>query len=167
MRLIHVVTAFLAGILVACSHSPGPVPLSGPPADVAALEGQWAGQYHSYDSPSRSGTIYFRLDAGQDTARGDVLMRVGGRETVDAIPHPDPWATVAPDKILTVTFVRAAGTTVFGRMDPYPDPVCGCELSTVFTGRITEDHIEGTYTSEHVNGGDRSTGRWRVIRTRR
>jgi hypothetical protein len=77
----------------------------------------------------------------------------------------DPWANVPSDRLLTITFVRAAGGTVFGRLDPYNDPVCGCELKTTFTGHIKGNLIEGSYASEHVTGGDRVEGRWRVVRS--
>lgn len=159
-------TMITASLLAGCASTPQPIPLSGAPADLQALEGEWIGEYHSYNPSGRSGTILFRLDAGQDTARGDVLMHIAGRETADVIPFTtDPWANVAEDEILTVTFVRAAGGTVYGRLDPYNDPVCGCEIRTTFTGRITGNLVEGTYTSEHVNGADRNTGRWRVVRS--
>lgn len=157
--------ALAATAAVACSQTPQPVPLAGSPADLTALEGEWMGEYHSYEEAGRSGTIYFRLEAGQDTARGDVLMHIAGRETVGAIPHESPWTNVPEDRLLAVTFVRAAGGTVFGELDPYHDPVCGCEMKTTFTGRIKGNLVEGTYTSEHINGGDRHTGRWRVHRS--
>ena len=153
-------------LLAACSSAPQPVPLEGTPADIRALEGEWIGEYHAYDPSDRSGTILFRLEAGQDSATGDVLMHLSGRETAAMVPlTTDPWADVAPDQILSITFVRAAGGTVFGRLDPYHDPVCGCELRTTFTGRIKGNLVEGTYTSQHVNGADRIEGRWRVVRS--
>lgn len=162
--LLGLVTV-LALAVAACGGTPEVVPLSGEPADIQALEGEWAGEYHAYAASGRSGTIFFRLEAGADTATGDVLMHVGGRETAGAIPvQGDPWAQASHDQILSITFVRAGGGSVFGKLDPYPDPICGCELSTTFSGRVEGRVIEGTYTSEHVNGGDRTTGRWRVVR---
>lgn len=165
MRTI-LATMLVTTFVVACSSNPQPTPLSGEPADIQSLEGEWVGEYHSYDQSGRSGTILFRLEAGQDTAHGDVLMHVTGRETAGMVPMTtDPWANVSPDQILTVTFVRAAGGSVHGRMDTYNDPVCGCEIRTVFTGRVKGNLVEGTYTSEHLNGADRTTGRWRVVRS--
>lgn len=160
------VAAMVAAAVAACSQTPSPVPISGEPADIAALEGEWVGEYHALGQSGRSGTILFRLEAGADTAHGDVLMHIAGRETAEVLPYTgDPWVNVPRDRILTVTFVRAAGGTVFGRLDPYNDPVCGCEMKTTFTGRIKGNLIEGNYTSEHVNGGDRIEGRWRVSRS--
>ncbi|NIP81707.1 MAG: hypothetical protein GWM90_21815, partial [Gemmatimonadetes bacterium] len=74
-----------------------------------------------------------------------------GRETAEVLPYTgDPWADVPADRVLTITFVRSAGGTVFGRLDPYNDPVCGCEMRTTFTGRVKGNLVEGTYTSEHI-----------------
>ncbi len=159
-------TLVVAALAAACSSTPQPIPLTGSPADVQALEGEWIGEYHSYDPSGRSGTILFRLEAGQDTARGDVLMHVSGRETAEMIPFTtDPWANVSPDQVLTVTFVRAAGGSVYGKLDVYHDPVCGCEVETTFTGRVKGNLVEGSYTSKHVNGADETNGRWRVVRS--
>ncbi len=168
MRLLFATAALAAGALIACgTPTPGPMPISGTPADIAALEGEWSGEYHSYVESGRSGTIHFRLVAGQDTARGDVLMHIAGRETADALPRHDPWVDVAPARILHVTFVRAAGSTLYGRLDPYSDPVCGCEVETTFTGRVRGDLLEGNFISQHLNGADRIEGRWRVLRSSR
>lgn len=161
-----IAAAALAAVTASgCSQTPGPVPISGSPADLSALEGEWVGEYHALGESGRSGTILFRLEAGADTARGDVLMHIAGRETAEILPFTgDPWRNVPDDRILTVGFVRAAGGTVFGRLDPYHDPVCGCEMNTTFTGHIKGNLIEGTYISEHINGGDRAEGLWRVVR---
>lgn len=170
MRLRLTASAALAalagvGLLACATPTDGPVPLSGPPADIATLEGEWSGAYHSYQESGRSGTIHFRLVAGQDTARGDVLMHVAGRETADALPRYDPWGDVAPSRLLHVTFVPAAGSTIYGRIDPYHDPVCGCEVETTFTGHIRGNLLEGNFVSQHLNGADRTEGRWRVLRS--
>ena len=165
MPKAFVVAVILSVVSSACSApQPQPVPIQGTPADISALEGEWAGEYHAYAQHGRSGTLFLRLDAEADTAVGEVLMHVEGREVAGAIPLEDPWQNVATDQILTITFVRAAGGTVFGSLDPYYDPVCGCEMTTTFMGRIQGNLIEGTYTSMHTTGGDRTDGSWRVFR---
>ena len=157
----------VAVLASACAGSgPQAVPLSGPPANLDALTGEWIGEYHAYSEAGRAGTILFRLEAGQDTVRGDVLMHIAGRETAPLIPFTtDPWADVAEDQLLEVTFVRAAGGTVYGELGTHQDPICGCLLHTTFSGHVRGNLLEGTYTSEHVNGGDRTTGRFRVVRS--
>ena len=152
-------------VVAACSTNPQPAPLSGS-ADIQALEGEWIGEYHSYETGGRSGTILFRLEADQDTARGDVLLHVAGGETASVIPFTtDPWDDVSPDQLLTVRFVRGPEGAILGRVDTYNDPVCGCEVRTTLTGRIQGNLFEGTYTTEHLTGADRTHGRWRVVRT--
>ena len=160
-------TLTATALVAACSTNPQPTPLSGEPANIQALDGQWIGEYHSYDPSDRSGTLLLRLAAGQDTARGDVLLHIAGRETAAMVPltTDDPWADVSDEQTLDVTFVRAAGGAVFGKLDIYNDPVCGCEVRTTLTGRIKGNLLEGTYITEHVNGADRHTGRWRVVRS--
>src|SRR5213596_3205344 len=59
--------------LTACGASRAPVPLVGASADVAALTGEWAGDYSSAES-GRSGSISFTLRAAGDSAFGDVVM---------------------------------------------------------------------------------------------
>lgn len=161
-------TLTVVALSTACASTapPSPAPLSGDIADIRALAGEWIGEYHAYNPSGRSGTLLLRLEAGEDTARGDVLMHLAGRETAEMIPlTTDPWADVAEDRLLKVTFVPAAGGAVHGEVDPYSDPVCGCEMRTTFTGRVKGNLIEGTYVSVHVNGADRTTGAWRVVRS--
>jgi hypothetical protein len=64
---------------------------------------------------------------------------------------------------LTIRFVSAANGMVSGRLDPYNDPECGCQVETVFEGRIAGDTIEGRYTSRR-SGTTTQTGEWKVTR---
>ena len=83
------------------------------------------------------------------------------------LPEQDPSAGLpiarAPD-VLSIAFVRAVGGGVHGRIAPYRDPDCGCELETRFEGRIRGDVIEGTFSSRPVDGGAVQTGTWKVKR---
>ena len=158
-----------AATLAACAGGPPPeIPVAAGPADLGALAGDWLGEYHA-DTPSgRRGTILFRLEADAEVATGDVLMHLEGREALDALPmRGDPWVQAPRDRILNITFVRASGGTVFGRLDPYPDPVCGSETVTTFTGTIEGDVVRGTFTSVHVEGGAVIRGTWSVSRRTR
>lgn len=167
MTRSFVVALALAILPLACSQpvpESQPVPLTGTPADMALLEGEWAGEYRAYRSEGRSGPLMFRLTTVADTARGDALMDASGRMAGGTIHMEDPWAEAPPHQILSITFTPAAGGTVFGKLALYHDPVCGCEVQTTFMGRIDGNLIEGTYSSAHVNGGERSDGSWRVVR---
>lgn len=68
-------------------------------------------------------------------------------------------------QLLAISFVQIGGDRVFGKLDPYMDPVCGCELMTTFEGRISGNVIEGTYSARHGHGGSVQQGSWRVKRS--
>lgn len=160
--------ALIATVALSCArtHEPQARPLSGPPADLRLLQGEWVGTYHSYQEHGRSGALLFRIDAGDDEeVSGCALMRMAGRETAEALPMDgDLWGHIPPERLISVTFVHAADGTVRGTLGTHWDPVCGCELRTVFIGRIRGNTLEGTYTSEHLNGAEPHNGRWRVTR---
>src|SRR2546430_1224221 len=63
----------LAVVAAACSSARPPVPMVGQARDVAALAGDWVGEYSSAES-GRSGSISFTLRAQGDSAVGDVVM---------------------------------------------------------------------------------------------
>lgn len=160
----RVILALVTASFAACASGPPAVPVLAAPADLDLLTGEWAGEYQADHPTGRNGTILFRLEAGEEEARGDVLMHVD-RSVMEALPpREDPWKFAHHDRILAVTFVRAGGGRIHGQLDPYPDPVCGCEMRTTFTGRIGDRVIEGTYRSVHVESGETTTGKWRVVR---
>jgi hypothetical protein len=165
-----IATGMILG-LAACSSNPAPVPLSGSPAALAALEGEWRGEYETTAGPPRFGSILFRLSAADESARGDVLMVAHA----DRSPPPelreagDPWSQrerIPQSQLLAITFVRASGGGVSGALEPYTDPVCGCTLRTTFTGRVSGDTVEGTFTSLHLGTGLETGGKWRATRHR-
>ena len=74
MRVHHWLTPITLGALAwACATTAGPVPVVADAVGLARLAGEWSGYY---DSPAveRRGTIVFELEAGRDTAYGDVTM---------------------------------------------------------------------------------------------
>lgn len=145
-------------LATACALNTPPVPMEGDAEDVAALTGDWTGEYWSAET-GRSGSIWFRLEEGADTAKGDVLM----------IPHGSPMhdhpGDVHPQtEYIGISFVRVWDEHVRGVLEPYRDPVCGCRLHTSFEGLLRGDTIAGTFTTKHVEGGGVQEGRWRVVR---
>ena len=150
-------TLALALAAAACGYNPRAVPVSGSTQDVAALEGEWSGEYWSVES-GRSGSILFRLEAGADSATGDVLMIPADR------PHTHPEGVHPPSEFIGINFVRIEAGRVRGLLEPYRDPVCGCRLETTFEGELRADTIAGTFTSRHLEGGSVQTGNWRVVR---
>ncbi len=157
----------LAILLAACAGSPPPVPVSGSAGDVAALVGEWVGEYSS-PATGRSGSITFTPSARGDTAHGDVVMipaewgrrlepwREGG-PTTPTRPGPEP---------LTITLVSVVENRVSGALAPYADPATGVQLVTTFDGRLHGDTISGTFTTRVSDSPGTQTGGWRVVRKR-
>jgi hypothetical protein len=157
--------ALLAPILALACGTTGPATFSTAPADLMHLEGEWVGTYHADVAHGRAGPLLFRLDAAEEVAQGCAIMRVGGRETVEGFAmEGDLWSHVPPERLMLLVFTRGPEGTIRGTFAPYPDPVCGCEMRTVLTGRIRGNVIEGTYVMEHATGGERTLGKWRVTR---
>lgn len=139
--------AALTALVAACATSRTPVPMIGPARDVAALAGEWAGDYSSTAS-GRSGSISFTLRPAGDSAFGDVIMIPAG------------WAQ---PEVLTINFVRVEAGHVTGTLAPYADPQTGARLLTTSSGALTGNTIEGTYTTR-LPSGETQAGRWKVMR---
>ncbi len=154
-----------AALVAACATAQAPIPVIGPAGDVAALAGEWAGEYSSSAS-GRSGSISFTLRAVGDTAFGDVVMIPAGwgrpltrwqqQQPSAGPPRPEP-------EVLTINFVRVEGGRVNGTLAPYADPETGARLVTSFAGELAGNTIEGTYTTR-LPPGETQTGRWKVQR---
>lgn len=155
-------------LLAACASAAPPVPLTGAGPALAALTGEWHGEYHLRGATARQGNIFFRLDADADSAIGDVMMISPPRELSHrpGMPGFDPWSGVGPEtEMLSIRFVHAAGDSVAGALNPYRDPDCGCTLRTTFVGRLHGDTITGSFRSLHLEMGETVDGWWQVHRT--
>jgi hypothetical protein len=156
--------ALFAALGAACSTAPGPVPVVADQAELVQIAGEWHG---NYDSPvvDRHGTIVFKLEAGRDTANGDVTMVPRGwTRPLGPAEHPAAAALDAPvPEVLQIRFVRVEYGVVSGTLEPYKDPDCGCAVYTTFTGRLMGNAIEGTFTSRPGHG-PAYEGTWRVER---
>lgn len=150
----------------ACSTSPSPVPVVADQAELLQIAGEWHG---TYDSPvvDRRGTIVFKLEAGRDTAHGDVTMIPRGwTRPLGPAEHPAAVARDAPiPEVLQIRFVRVEYGVVSGTLQPYKDPDCGCAVYTTFIGRLMGDLIEGTFTARPAHG-PAYEGTWRIQRKR-
>ena len=161
----HAALTTAATLLAACAANRTPVPVVGPTADIAALTGEWVGDYSSTES-GRSGSITFTLRTAADSAFGDIVMiPIGwGRPLA---PWRGDLATPtqrAQPEVLTINFVRVERRRVNGTLAPYADPQTGERLVTTFTGTLSGNTITGTYTTRLPSGGTQ-TGRWTVQRT--
>jgi len=142
-----------------------PVLVYGEASNLHLLDGHWDGHYTSEDT-GRSGGIFFDLTAEADSAVGEVVMFAPGRfratDPSTAEGRPRPNATHS--QVLTISFVRAEGGMVSGRLSPYTDPDCGCTLSTTFVGELHGDRIEGTFVSFSHEHNHTNRGTWEVAR---
>ena len=147
-------------LLVGACLSPGaPIPVRG---DVQVLAGQWIGVYTSTET-GRSGSIQFTLQAGTDTASGDVLMIPNWPGPYAISQYIPPEEYVRPAQPLQIQLVRVFGHQVAGQLAPYVDPDCGCEVRTIFSGRLEGDILDGVFHTYHPDGRT-TTGEWRVHR---
>ena len=139
----------LALAVAGCALNPPPVPIVGDSWGIVDLAGEWTGEYRGTDH-DRSGTIVFRLEAGHDTAFGDVVMsprlRLGAQND-DRVVLPYPAHT--PPRTLFIRFVRVEGNQVTGIIEPYRSPDCGCLLNTSFTGTRRGNRIQGLFVTQH------------------
>lgn len=156
----------LAILAMACSANPSPVPVIGATADVSALAGEWVGEYRSAEA-GRSGSISFKLEAGRDTAFGDVLMIPAGQDpSVSGRTRAAEAARAAP-RALMIRFVRVSGNAITGAIDPYESPDCGCILYTSFRGTIEGNRISGELLIRHsAHDAPAQRGTWWAERTR-
>jgi hypothetical protein len=130
--------------LAACGGAATQVEMKGKDADLASLAGDWEGSYTGIET-GRSGPVSFSLQLGRHTADGTVLL--GG------------------DTPLKVAFVAVEGGQVSGKMDPYTDPTCTCEVQTEFVGTQVGDAITGSFTTTVVGAADKQMhGEWSVTR---
>jgi hypothetical protein len=165
--LFSALPAFAAILFVnACGPLPE-VALPGPRGSADALIGEWDGSY-SGPATGRSGSIWFKLVAGEDHAHGDVLMKATGASNPyfrssqknDVRESQPPVPTM-----MSIHLVRVSGNYVDGFLDPYWDDFCRCEALTTFSGVLFENKITGTFVTR-LAGDAMTTGRWEVVRRR-
>jgi hypothetical protein len=150
-------------LVTACAPMPT-VALDATPADLEILAGEWAGEYESA-ALGRRGNIEFKLKAGTDEARGDVLMAPRGSST----PYqPRPYHDAQPSpatpsyELLTIRFIRASNGSINGRLDRYWDPDRNCFANTAFNGYVGLGTVEGTFKTTFECGTGEATGTWKA-----
>jgi hypothetical protein len=160
-RILQLLTLAL---VTGCTWQGTPVPVLG---DLRALEGEWDGTYGA-DRSGRTGSIHFVLSSTADSAFGDVLMDPSTpRDFQGSGPSFLPPSPRLSAVMLTISFVRAEGDEITGRLEPYEDPITSDRLSTTFRGVRRGDLITGTYTTLTEGSSRVMTGSWSVERRRR
>ena len=164
--LIVQVSMLAAVVVVACRSQPSLVPLRGSPPEIAALAGEWSGEYGGAQS-GRSGSIMLRITAGGDTAYGDVVMVAKtGQRSIAAHDLREHQAHAQSADVLRVAFVRVGAGRVSGMLEPYVAPDCQCRVTTSFSGTVRDNVIEGTFVTRGGSGLEQS-GQWRVSKETR
>jgi hypothetical protein len=136
-------------MLQACASSTQAVQVKGPDQEVVKLAGQWEGSYEGNES-GRIGTINFDLAVGRHTAEGKVIMYA------DGAGHKA--------RPLRIKFVAVKGSEIRGRIEPYRDPACKCEVRTEFQGTLEGNSIGGTFITHLPKLQRKHTGNWSVHR---
>ena len=165
-RLLRVIRAAAVVTATGCASAPTPIQLAGRPEALAALVGNWSGEYTGFES-KRSGTITFSLREGDTTAFGDVLMIPNGYEQHDVWNDYERHRKVAPrhPQVVTIMFVGIASQRVTGMLDPYTDPECSCTVVTTFIGRLTSPSaLQGTFVTRTPGTPRIQTGTWQAVR---
>ena len=132
-------------MLTACGGGGAEVAVKGGDVELASLAGDWQGNYKGTES-GREGPVTFSLAVGSHTADGTVLM--GGTNP------------------LKIQFVAFAQGKISGKIDPYTDPSCQCQVRTDFTGTRDHNQIDGTFTTTVVGKPVEQHGTWTVQRTK-
>jgi hypothetical protein len=132
-------------MLGACASSMSSVPVKGSDGDVARLAGEWKGEFEGVND-ARAGTIDFSFEMGRHTADAKVVMTIDGKPIQ-----------------LKVAVLNVDDSQVAGRMEPYLDPTCDCEVEGQFEGALSAGYIVGTYSME-PNGGEKRVGNWSAER---
>ncbi len=154
----------------ACAYNPPAVPVAASRADWEILGGEWRGSY-STTPQGRSGSIEFKLSAGEEQAAGDVLM-VAENARIPYRPFPPGDSRLGPtntpySQLLAIRFVRAEQGKISGTIASYWDPDRSCQASATFLGEVKGRTIEGTFTSLCDDGARQLQGRWKVAKQAR
>jgi hypothetical protein len=162
-------SAVVGVAMLAAGCAPMPtVALDATPGDLEILAGEWVGEYESA-ALGRSGQIEFKLAAGTDDARGDVLMIPRGspvpyqrRQYQDTRPDPISSST----ELLTIRFIRASTGSITGVLDRYWDPDRNCFANTAFRGNVALGLVQGTFKTTFECGAGEATGTWSATKKR-
>lgn len=148
-----------------CRSLQQPVKVFAGPVELEQLSGDWVGEYSSRTT-GRTGSIFFVLTAGKDTAYGNVVMVTPQLDFPNAPVEYNQVPSVRWRSVqsLGISFVVVDNGFVRGTLDPYIDPICHCTTTTTFEGRLDGGIIVGTYTSTNGPLLFPVTGVWKAVR---
>lgn len=148
MRMLATVTIpALTLALSACAGSASSVPVKGPQEQVLQLAGDWEGSFDGATS-GRQGEIRFELTAGRHIASGQVVM----------------FDEQAQQRPLGIELVQVQDGLITGKIEPYLEPQCDCQVVTEFSGNMIGDYIDGTYVTRGLDKPVEQRGSWSMAR---
>jgi hypothetical protein len=167
MRFKLIFPVLLIALATSCKSIPSPFFLTAEPTEIAAMAGDWDGEYFS-PSTGRAGSIHIKITAGTDTAEGDVVMIPRGTTTpLRPAEMSERQLSRSLAEVLTIRFAKIDHGRVSGTLTTYRDPECGCAMYTTFTGRMTDDEtMEGTFVATSPDLRTPQRGSWKVMRKR-
>lgn len=157
-RVLSVCALLLPFVATACGSARSGASDAAPAPALAALEGEWDGEYVGEDT-AVAGRVSFRVTTSGDSATGTArVVPRGATQPLDpATPGGQPGS-------LRITFKRAESGEVLGTVEPFRDPDSGAAVSTTLVGTIDGDTLSGTFTSTSPGDAVPMKGRWSVTR---
>lgn len=152
----------LAALVAACGIQPTPEPSPSTPADLAAMNGYWLGEYTNAET-GRSGSISMSLRTWTDSVTGDLVMIPRGSTPLLAADVAGHVARGVSSEILHLNFRRVTGGMVEAAVEPYFSQDCVCVMSMVLQATPSKTLIAGDFVVTS-NRGIRQQGRWSVER---
>ena len=152
----------LAALVAACGIQPTPEPTPSSPADLAAMNGNWVGEYSNTET-SRSGSISMSLRNWDDSVSGDVIMVPRGSTPLLAADVATHVTRGISAEILHLSFRRVAGGMVEANVEPHYSPDCACVVNMVLQATPSRNLISGEFVVTSARGL-RQQGRWSVER---
>ena len=158
-KSLFAVLVLLAG---ACAAPTNSAPTPSQPADLAAMNGSWIGEFINAET-GKSGTITLTIRSSTDVATGDVVFARNGMSVAVAADTLLHRAHAASPEVLGVAFRRVLGGLVEGTVENYVSSDCGCVVSTVLQATPTKNRLQGEYVTSNPFGF-RQQGRWSADR---
>jgi hypothetical protein len=161
MRSTMMVAAALMTLAAGCAVRPAPETAPARSADLAAMNGDWVGEYIDGNS-GKYGSITLNIRSSTDAASGEIILTPYGSSPVVAANVAARGHSTSP-QVLRVAFRRAIGGLVEGTIEDYFSMDCSCVVTTVLQGTPTRNRIAGEYVTSNASGL-RKQGRWSVER---
>lgn len=154
--------AALLALAAACSVQPAPQLAPSQPADLAAMNGNWVGEYTNSET-GRSGSIAMSLRSWSDSAAGDLVLVPNGSSPLLAVDVAGHVARGVSAEVLRLSFKPVAGGMVEATVEPYFSSDCTCAVTMVLQATPEKNLIAGEFVLSSTRGL-RQQGKWSVSR---